>query len=98
MSKMLYRDNTSEEKKAARRAIRKIESRMEAAWDPKYLEELHEQALDIWWDNFPFEVDQLGSNLSTTKLYHTLLDKLRNNASVTINVFGCNVTINTATS
>lgn len=91
-------DNIDNSQKKALREIRRITAKMRTCWDKEYLFDLYCQADDIWNDEFPFQAEQLGDNWSVTKLYNDLARKLKNHGQVTINIFDCNVTINTATS
>lgn len=74
--------------------ISKICMKMRAAWDLAYLDSLYNKALEIYCDVFPFEAMQYGHKWGVTTLYNNQRNKIKAQETITINLFGCNVTMN----
>ena len=97
---MSYMRNTNITK-TQKQALGKINKIYKHMLECNYTDDLFDlycEAEDIWAENFPFEFNIEGDDWWLTKKYVDLDRKLRKNIeenpTVTINLFGCNVTVN----
>lgn len=79
----------------AKKRIAIIRGKMEECWDTKYLSQLFEEAENIWYENFPFEANNVGDNWYLKRRYHDLCKEIRKRGNININLFGCNLNFKT---
>ena len=82
-------------KETAEKRINSIVRQMRRTWNNRDLENLFEEAKTLYFDNFPFEA-MTRPNWGVERLYHNLVKRNKDRGSVTVNLFGCNVSIATA--
>lgn len=82
-------------KETASKKINSIVCQMRRTWDNRDLEKLFEEAKTIYFDNFPFEA-MTRQNWRVECIYNDLVKRNRKQGQVTVNLFGCSVSIATA--
>ena len=82
-------------KEIANKRISAIVRQMKKTWNNRDLENLFEEAKTLYYDHFPFEA-MTRPNWGVERLYHDLVKRNRDRGNVTVNLFGCNVSIATA--
>lgn len=88
--------NITVAQKKALKKINELANSMLMAWDEEYLFDLFCEAEDLWNEYFPFEAEQAGDDWWVTKRFNDVNREIRNRRTcgVTINLFGCDVTVN----
>lgn len=89
-------ETINDAQKDALREIHRLGNLMFTAWDEEYLFDLFCEAEDLWNEYFPFEASQAGDDWYLTKRFNDISREIRNrkNTGVTVNLFGCDVTVN----
>ena len=89
-------ETMSQEQKDAWKRICFIFREMLSVFDREYLFDLYCEAEDLWWEFFPFEASQWGDDWWVTKRFNDVDRHLKKvgNTAITVNLFGCNVTVN----
>ncbi len=82
-------------KEIANKRISAIVRQMRRTWNNRDLKELFEEAKTLYFEWFPFEA-MTRPNWGVERLYHDLVKRNRDRGTVTVNLFGCNVSIATA--
>lgn len=82
-------------KEIANKRINAIVRQMRRTWNNRDLENLFEEAKTLYYDHFPFEA-MTRPNWGVERTYNDLVKRNRKQGQVTVNLFGCNVSIATA--
>lgn len=82
-------------KETASKKINAIVRQMRRTWDNRDLRELFEEAKTLYFEWFPFEA-MTRPSWWVERTYNDLVKRNRKQGQVTVNLFGCNISIATA--